>query len=263
MTTSSPQPQSTGRTDDLQPPVIFVPGGVLPAAAAYGSLLEALGPNIRPVLKDLEVYAAEAPPPHYGLDLEVAGLAQAADRAGFDTFHLVGYSGGGAVSLAFAAKYPARLRSLALVEPAWIGSDDWTPTEVAYWKEVDRVMALPPDERMRAFVRAGLRPGVEPPPMPPGPPPPWMAKRPAGLQAMVRAFKSYHLDRARFREFPKPVYLAIGGLSHPIEAIKAEILAGLFPNIQVEIYEDRHHFDPPHRAEPERFARALRELWQT
>lgn len=88
-----------------------------------------------------------------------------------------------------------------------------------------------------------------------------MARRPAGLEALVRAFRAYDLDRARFRQFRQPVYLAIGDQSHPIEADKARTLAALFPALQIEVYAGRHHFDPPHRAEPERFARALHALW--
>ena len=57
------------------------------------------------------------------------------------------------------------------------------------------------------------------------------------------------------------MYLARGSLSHPRWERQAKRLAGLFPNIRVEVYEGRNHIDAPHRAEPIRFARALRELW--
>ncbi|MGH2581675.1 MAG: alpha/beta fold hydrolase [Anaerolineales bacterium] len=244
-------------------PVICVPGGVMPAELAYGPLLEALRDDVQPILKDLEVYATESPPPDFGLQLEVEGIRRAADAAGFKSFHLVGYSGGGASSLAFAAKYPERLRSLALIEPAWIGNEDWTAEDVADWAELDRVMALPAEERSRAFAHWQMRPGVEPPalPIPPGPPPAWMAKRPAGLEAFARAFKSYHLDRATLNKFQKPVYYALGSLSRSFYERNASTLAGIFPDIRVEVYEGRSHFDPPHRAEPERFAWALDKLW--
>ena len=59
-----------------------------------------------------------------------------------------------------------------------------------------------------------------------------------------------------------PIYLAVGSLSHPIEAHKASVLSSLLSDIQIEVYEGRHHFDPPQRAEPERFAQALRRLWR-
>jgi len=245
-------------TSNGRPPVVLVPGGVNPAAISYGPLLEVIKDEAGVVVKDLEVYATETPPPDYSLELEVEGIKRSAEAAGLKSFHLVGYSGGGAASLAFIAKYPEPVRSLALIEPAWIGIN---PEDAADWSEMDRIMALPPNERMQAFIRAGLRPGVEPPPPPPGLPPPWMAKRPAGLEAMTRAFRAYDLDREDFRHFRRPVYLALGSLSHPIEEHKAKVLTSLFPDIRVEVYEGLHHFNPPHRAEPERFARALRELW--
>jgi pimeloyl-ACP methyl ester carboxylesterase len=87
---------------------------VLPADLAYGALLEALGDEVEAVAKELEIYAGEEPPLNYALDVEVEGVLQAAEASGFERFHLVGYSGGGASSLAFAAKHTERLRSLAL-----------------------------------------------------------------------------------------------------------------------------------------------------
>ena len=253
---------STHLSDELAP-VVLVPGGVMPGGMSYGQLLNVIQDQVHAVAKDLEVYRTATPPADYGLGLEVDGINRAADAAGFDTFHLVGYSAGGASSLAFAARYPDRLRSLALIEPAWIGSEDWTPEDVTDWAELDRVMALPDDERMRAFARWQMRPGLQPPQLqlPAGPPPSWMAQRPTGLVAVARAFKAYRLDRQRFRTFRQPVYYALGSLSRPFYERNARRLAGLFPDFRVEVYEGRSHFDPPQRAEPERFARALRELW--
>src|SRR5260370_34831303 len=50
--------------------------------------------------------------------MEIDGLATFADSRNLDRFHLLGYSGGGYVSLAFAGAHPGRLLSLALFEPA-------------------------------------------------------------------------------------------------------------------------------------------------
>jgi pimeloyl-ACP methyl ester carboxylesterase len=244
-----------------KPPVVFVPGGVMPSELSYGPLLNVIKEQIQPIVKELEVYATEAPAPDYGLGVEVEGIRRAADAAGVISFHLVGYSAGGASCLAFTAKYPERLRSLALIEPAWIGS--LTPDDTADWAELRRVMTLPSNERMTAFMRWQMRPGLQPPvlPQPPGPSPAWMAKRPAGLEAISRAFNTYHLDQNPFRQFDRPVYYTLGSLSTRFYEREAKTLAGLFPDMQVEEYEGRSHFDPPHRAEPERFARSLRELW--
>ena len=97
-------------------PVVFLPGGVTPVAASYAPLLAVVGDEIDPLLKELEVYAADEPPAGYSIAMEVDGLRRAVDAAGLATFHLVGFSGGGAVSLSFAARYPERLRSLAMFD---------------------------------------------------------------------------------------------------------------------------------------------------
>jgi pimeloyl-ACP methyl ester carboxylesterase len=243
--------------------VIFMPGVITPAAISYAPLLRVLRDEVRPVVKELELYATDQPPAGYSLAHEVEGLRRAADQAGFDGFHLVGFSGGGAASLAFAAHYPERLLSLTLIEPAWIGNDDWTDQDRADAEALDRALALPDAERLEAFTRWHFREGVEPPKpqTPPGPPPPWMAQRPAGVEAIAHAFKTYDLDRARFRLLQKPVYYVVGSLSRPFFERNGQTLAGYFPDLQAEVYEGRSHFDPPHRAEPERFAEALRVIW--
>ena len=49
---------------------MLLPGIVLPAEPAYGALIEALGPDVEAVAKDLEVYATPEPPQDYSLELE-------------------------------------------------------------------------------------------------------------------------------------------------------------------------------------------------
>lgn len=240
---------------------ILLPGGVMPADLAYGPLLEALGGDVEAIAKDLEVYAGPEPPPGYTLEHEIAGVVRTARDAGFDRFHLVGYSGGGASSLAFAAKHPERLLSLALIEPAWMGNDGLSPEEQVVWREFDRIATLPSEEMMPAFVAMQLAPGVEAPPAPPGPPP-WMATRPAGLRALMGTFRSSTLDLDRLRTFEQPVYFALGGRSNPrYYGLMAKRARAVFPNFTLDVFEERHHFDPPHRIEPERTALALRAHW--
>jgi pimeloyl-ACP methyl ester carboxylesterase len=247
---------------DMRPQVILLPGSVLPAEPAYVALLEALGDEVDAVAKELEVYAGDEPQPNYTLGVEIEGILSGAEASGFDRFHLVGYSGGGASSLAFAAKHPERLRSLALLEPAWAGNNGLDPAEEAVWREFERIKALPGEEMMPAFMRAQLAPGVEPPPPPSGPMPPWMAKRPAGISAFLRAFSAGDLELDALRRFQHPVYFALGGLSNPdYFAMMAQRLEGVFPDFTLEVFEERHHFDPPHRIEPERLAASLRGLW--
>ena len=245
-----------------RPAAILLAGVVVPAAAAYAALVEALGPDVDARPKELELYAADAPPDGYGLTLEVEGLLRAADEWGLETFHLVGYSGGGAVSLVAATTAPERLESLTLLEPAWSGWDGLEPPERAAWEGFDTMRDAPPDELMRSFVRAQLRPGVEAPPPPAGPQPAWMAKRPAGIRAIQRAFRDAELDRTALARFDRPVLYVLGGRSNPdLYERPARRLARLFPDFTCEVFEERHHFDPPHRIEPERLAALLRAHW--
>jgi pimeloyl-ACP methyl ester carboxylesterase len=242
--------------------VLLLPGVVLPAQLAYGSLLAALGDNVQAVAKDLELYAEAVPPQGYELDIEMDGILREADDAGFDRFHLAGYSGGGAAALMFAARHGHRLLSLALLEPAWAGNDR-SPPEEALQEQFRALDGLPADEQMGEFTRLQLAPGVEPPPRAEGPPPPWLAKRPAGIRALLRAFDAGTLDLDALRRFTQPVYFALGGLSNPnYFAQMAERLSDVFPDFTVETFPKRHHFDPPHRSEPEHTAASLLALWQ-
>jgi pimeloyl-ACP methyl ester carboxylesterase len=242
---------------------IFLPGSVLPAEPAYGALVAALGSDAEAVAKDLEVYAAAEPPSDYSLDTEVAGVLREADARGWERFHLAGYSGGGAAALAFTATHPQRLLSLALLEPAWAGNWDWSPAERALWDAYARLDALPPDKFMPAFAQLNVKPGVSPPAPPAGEPPPWMAKRPAGIRAFMETFASYDLDREALRRFERPVYYGLGALSNADQFGEiAKRLNTLFADFELEVFEDRHHFDPPHRIEPERLADSLKALWR-
>jgi len=157
----------------------------------------------------------------------------------------------------------AMLASLALLEPAWAGNWDLSPAEKALWLEYDRLEGLPVEQFMPTFMRFGLKPGVPLPAPPPGDPPPWMAKRPAGIAAIQRAFKRGHIDRDALRRFDRPVYFALGALSNPDQYGEiAKRLSGVFPDFELEVFEERHHFDPPHRIEPERLANSLKTLWR-
>jgi pimeloyl-ACP methyl ester carboxylesterase len=243
--------------------VLLLPGIVLPAEPAYGALITALGPDVEAIAKDLEIYATREPPEDYSLEVEIAGVLREADARGWKRFHLVGYSGGGAASLAFAAARSERLASLALLEPAWAGNWDLSPSETALWLEYDRLEELPVEQLMPTFMRFNVKPGVPLPATPPGDPPPWMAERPAGIRALLRAFKRGDIDRAALRRFQRPVYFALGALSNPDQYGEiAKRLKGVFPDFEMEVFEQRHHFDPPHRFEPERLASSLKALWR-
>ena len=89
-----------------------------------------------------------------------------------------------------------------------------------------------------------------------------MSSRPAGLRAFIHAFTTGELDLDALRRFERPVYFGLGGLSNPdYYGRMADRLSGVFSDFTLEVFEDRHHFDPPHRIEPERVSASLRALW--
>ena len=241
---------------------IFLPGSVLPAGPAYSALLVAFGDGVDARVKDLEVYATPVPPSDYSLGTEVDGILRVADEAGFERFHLVGYSGGGASSLGFTARHPERLLSLGLMEPAFAGWEAMTTDERGVMDAFRPLLDADGPEMMGRFQALQLAPGVQPSPPPSGPPPSWMSQRPAGIRAMLRAFLASDLDLDALRRFDRPVWFALGGRSNPqYFGRMADRLGAVFPDFTLEVFPDRHHFDPPHRIEPERVAASLRALW--
>jgi pimeloyl-ACP methyl ester carboxylesterase len=237
--------------------VIFLPGIIAPAAVRYAPLISHL-PDVNAVTKDLEVYLGETtPPPNYSIDLEVAGTDRAADAAGFDQFHVYGHSGGGAIALAYAAAHPERLLSLAVDEPAY----DFTEEVRADYEEFGPLVALPVPERMAAFVRLQVAVDVTLPPPPDGPPPPFMASRPAGIEAFLAATSDHPRLDSRYRAFTSPVLYTWGELTHPRWYVMKDRLAGLFPDFTSKRFDGIHHMNTSHQAEPERTATLLNEFW--
>lgn len=243
--------------------VIFVPGSATPAVIVYGKVIPLISDQFQPVLKDLEVYAADEPPKDYGVNVEVEGIKRAADAAGAAQFHLVGGSAGGVYALEFAAQYPERILSLALFEPGVHDRANWSPEEqAAYAKLEDPVLS--PQQLLPLMMQLLMPPGVPLPTNRPQPPPELLAKVAVGLKAIFNSAREYSIDLGQFRQFHQPVYLAFCGLSPSFISWRpAERLAKVFPNIHIEVYERRHHLDPPLTAEPKRFTNALRSLWHS
>ncbi len=241
-------------------PLILLPGGIMPAQLRYGPLIEALGPGVQAVIKDLEVYAGPSIPAAYALETELDGISRKADESGFARFHLYGHSGGGAFALAYVAVHPERVLSLALDEPA----TDFSDEETAAIAGLDqRMRQLPEEDAFAEFIRFSLRPGVQLPPSPPGPPPAWMANRPAGLEAIKTVFLKHRVDRERWRDFDGPVYYSYGSLSADSCELMRDRLSTFFAHFTSELYEGLHHFNTSHAAQPERVAAALRRLWSS
>lgn len=240
--------------------VLALPGGVMPAAIRYEPLIAALDGQVQLDVKDLEVYSGEEPPPDYSIAMEIEGLARFADSLGLKRFHLLGYSGGGFVGLAFAGAHPDRLKSLALFEPAGIPGPltaEEAELRAALRRELDGKSG---PEFMRAFTTLQVKAGVELPRMQ-GAPPPGLSNRPRGIGAMMAAFEAHPFERDSLRRWRFPVFFAYGDRTAIHQEVWAGVLSRLLPDIHIRRFEGLHHFVPPAEIYNNDHVRELRELW--
>jgi pimeloyl-ACP methyl ester carboxylesterase len=135
---------------------------------------EALAGRAVIVPKDLEVWGPDVPR-DYGLRTETDAVARVAGTHGWDSFHLVGFSAGATVTLAATLTPATAVQSLAIIEPATIGDDEWSAEQAAWRAEMDAVFALPVEIQQNAFRRAVVHPDVELPERPS--PPAWVMSR--------------------------------------------------------------------------------------
>jgi pimeloyl-ACP methyl ester carboxylesterase len=232
-------------------PLVCV-NGVVPPELTFARLVRDI--TDRPVrLHDLVGYR-ETLPTDYDVDSELTALGDALNGGA----HLLGYSAGASVTLAFAAAYPTRIASLTLVEPPWIGAADGT----AFQADMDTVMLdTPAEQRWTSFHKLLTRPGADIPPPPPNPPS-WAAARVARGEQVWRALRAHLIPAQRLASITVPVYLPVAADSHPWFTDAAHHLAERFTNATVEIFPG-NHVRPPHVSASERFVARLRALWRS
>jgi pimeloyl-ACP methyl ester carboxylesterase len=247
----------------MRPRVVCLPGGVAPAAQRYSPLRAGVGDDAELYLKDLEVYRDPRPPAGYSVDLELNAIDSYADSNSLERFHLLGYSGGGFLSLAYAGTRPQRTQSLSLFEPARIPGPSTPEESVGVDALAKKLSGLEGPAFMSAFVREQLKPGVEPPPPPaPTSTSPEMQKRPAGIAAMMHAFSAYQFDRSNLEACPFPVFLGYGDLTYEAESVRAGVLARLFADIHIKRFAGVHHFVAPEQIYTPDHARLLLDHWR-
>ena len=240
--------------------MIALPSGVAPEAQRYAPLFGAPGDGAHLHLKDLEVYSGEEPPPGYSIEMEFEAVTRFADSLRLFRFHLLGNSGGGFVSVAYAGAHPERVLSLALFEPASIPGELSAEEAGMYRRLEDGLAGKSGPEFMRSFMTLQVKEGVEMPPAV-GPPPPEMTTRQAGLAAMMRAFGQLPFDRERLQRCEFPVFLGDGELTGAHEETRACVLARLLPDVHIRRFAGIHHFVPPEEIYSPDHVAALQMLW--
>ncbi len=106
-------------------PVVLVPGGLtgwvswIPHAERLSARWRTI--RVQPIHNELGS-AGQPGDPGYTADTERESLRITLDDLGIETAHFAGWSAGGKALIEFALSYPARVRTLALVEPGafWI-----------------------------------------------------------------------------------------------------------------------------------------------
>lgn len=173
----------------------------------------------------------------WSIGSEVEAMASVA-HAG-KTFDLVGFSGGAAVCLAFAATHLERIGSLTLIEPPWIGNDPWSNEEVAFAAAFDRLTGGDALTCYTGFFDL-FAPGVAAPAVGD---PAALERAAETLRVVWRGYRGTSLDREAFSQFQGPVLLPFGDRSSSRMAKQARVLSGMFPNARVLEIEDAHHFN--------------------
>jgi pimeloyl-ACP methyl ester carboxylesterase len=207
------------------------------------------------VPKALEVWA-DAPRASYSLDDEVEAVRRAAEDHGWSRFHIVGFSAGATVALICARLLASSVVTVALIEPATIGDDDWSTGEADWRVRMQAIFELSPAPRNIAFRRAVMHPD-EPVPASPGPP----------LESSERGLLLEHaLARTGYASWDwaaltQPLLIVTGGRSHPRFAEVSARLCEVVPHASAATFPSRSHLQSPQRHEPDRLSALLVGLW--
>jgi pimeloyl-ACP methyl ester carboxylesterase len=189
----------------------------------------------------------------YGMQTEVDAVIAAVAGS---PVHLFGFSAGGTVALASALALGDAVGSVTVLEPAFIGDDDWDTVEREWRARQLGFPALGPEERTAAFRQLLMRPGLPPPP----PRAPYLWGFQEGLLERMlvseTGFKSSDLAAIR-----APVLAIRGGHSHPRWEAVSRRLTEVCAGAREHVFPGLDHFTPPFREEPDALASVLLELW--
>ena len=227
-----------------------------PAARSAEGVAKVAGERVVIAPKDLEVWRSP-PPVEYSIATEVEGIERLARLREWSSFHLVGFSAGATVALAATLALGHKIQTLALIEPATIGDDNWSGSEAAWRARIEEIFALAPSEHQQAFLQQMVPDGVVAPEQKPL----TAADIEGDLRLYHGALRTTGFLSADLRGLTQPVLIVTGGLSHPRFADVADRLAEVIPNPQAVGFPTCSHLHSPQRHEPEALAEALLQIW--
>lgn len=114
--------ESLGGSDDEA--VMFL-HGLTGSTRSWGDAIRALSARRRLLLVDALGFGRSPKPKlEYSLDEHLQAIQDAVQREGVLRTHLVGYSTGALMTLAYAARQPQEVASLTLIATPWYGSEE-------------------------------------------------------------------------------------------------------------------------------------------
>jgi pimeloyl-ACP methyl ester carboxylesterase len=241
----------------VEPAVWITPSGTGQDGSATALFARDLGGAAKMTVNGLQVWRLpKVEATQYGMPVEVAGAVDALDAAGTDRCHIVGFSAGGTVALAVALAVPERIASIVVIEPAYVGDDDWDPVEADWRARMLALGRLPPAARTAEFRAMLMRPGEEPAPSRRPPLWDWRDELLADMLAVRSGFASSALAAIE-----QPLLIVTGGRSHPRWRHVAARLLEVVPDAEHLEYADLDHFRPPHRERSDAFRQTLLGFW--
>jgi len=121
------------QSEGVGEPVLLL-NGIAMTAVSWQAVARPLAKRVRVVRCDFRGQLMTPGPPPQDIVEHADDVADLLDHLELDSIHIVGTSFGGVVGMLFAARYPARARSLITIASA-DGFDETMADEVARWRQ--------------------------------------------------------------------------------------------------------------------------------
>ncbi|MEU8569019.1 alpha/beta hydrolase [Streptomyces pathocidini] len=228
-------------SDGMPAALICVSGWLCDPETLYRPLLDRLRLASAPVVQPWAVERFRGRLGQYRLTDELAAIEASAARLRAERIDLVAFSAGCTGALLFALHHPARVRSLALMEPAWLGNNSGMPGDDQFLQAMDCLARLPSGRILTAFQKATStvplrRSGTVLPYSS-------LTERCLEGRDSWRIWRRSDLWWGDLRKVTAPVYLPVGEYSTARAHVVATTLADALSCAEVETVRGCQHLD--------------------